>query len=163
VSRCRRWISPVSNAAPLDIALRFLAQRPRSAHEVRQRLRRAGVDEDAADQVLRTLERHGLVDDAAFANYWVDQRRTFRPRGARLVRAELRQHGVSSAIAETSTQAIEPAAEDDAYRAAHRRARTLATTDERTFKHRLSQFLIRRGFDWGTINTVVERLTAERA
>jgi regulatory protein len=143
------------------VALRYLAQRPRSEQEVRQRLRRAGVAEDAATGVLAQLREHGLVDDAAFAQYWLEQRQTFRPRGARLVRAELRQHGISTDLASAAADELAGSAEEDAYRAAQRRAAHLSTTDERAFKQRLSQFLARRGFDWAAVSTAVERLWGE--
>jgi regulatory protein len=129
---------------------------------VRLRLRRAGLDGTAADAVVAQLRQHRLIDDAAFARYWVEQRQTFRPRGARLVRAELRQHGVEATTAEEAAAALEPTAEEDAYRAAARRARSLGAADERTFKTRLGQFLARRGFDWALTPRVVERLWAER-
>jgi regulatory protein len=149
---------------PVDVALRFLAQRPRSEREVRQRLRRAGVDESATEAVLSQLKQHGLVDDRRFAQYWVEQRQTFRPRGARLLRVELHQHGVSSGEAEAAASRAEDSAEEDAYRAASRRARQLggdAAIDERTFKTRIGQFLARRGFGWETVSPVVERLWRE--
>jgi len=154
---------PVS-APPLDVALRYLAQRPRSEQEVRQRLRRAGVAEDAADGVLGQLRQHGLVDDAGFAQYWLEQRQTFRPRGARLLRAELRQHGIPPDLVAAAAAELASSADADAYRAAQKRAvalAALAVADERAFKARLAQFLSRRGFDWDTIAPVVERLWAE--
>jgi regulatory protein len=120
------------------------------------------LTDDAIEAVVAQLKQHRLVDDAAFAQYWVEQRQTFRPRGARLLRAELRSHGVEARNAEQAAAAVEPAAEQDAYRAAERRARHLAALDERTFKTRLSQFLARRGFDWDTISPVVERLYSEQ-
>src|SRR5882672_8501103 len=94
----RRWISPrpSEKTSPLDVALRYLAQRPRSENEVRRRLRRAELTDEAIDTVVAQLKQHHLVDDAAFAQYWVEQRQTFRPRGARLLRAELRSHGVGT-------------------------------------------------------------------
>jgi regulatory protein len=159
--------------ATLDRALRFLAQRPRSEYEVWQRLSRpssgtsarrarSAPDQATIKAVLARLKLHGLVDDAQFARYWVEQRQTFRPRGARLLRAELRQHGVASPAAEAAAEGIQDTAEDDAYRAASKRARQLgATLDERTFKTRLSQFLARRGFDWDTIAPVIDRLWRE--
>jgi regulatory protein len=147
--------------AAIDVALRFLAQRPRSEQEIRRRLQRAGVAEDAVAGVLVQLREHGLVDDAAFAQYWLEQRQTFRPRGARLVRAELRQHGISTDLASAAADGLAGSAEEDAYRAAQRRALHLATADERAFKQRLSQFLARRGFDWQVVSTVVERLWLE--
>lgn len=154
-----------NQAAPIDVALRFLAQRPRSEQEVRRRLRRAGVAEAAEEAVISQLRQHALVDDAAFAEYWVGQRQTFRPRGARLLRAELRQHGVDARSAEAAAETTAASAVDDAYRAAQKRARQLgsASADERAFKTRLGQFLGRRGFDWETISVAVNRLWDERA
>ncbi|MDQ6669817.1 MAG: recombination regulator RecX [Chloroflexota bacterium] len=143
------------------MALRYLAQRPRSEQEVRQRLRRAGVAEDAADGVLAQLRQRGLVDDEAFAQYWLEQRQTFRPRGARLLRAELRQHGIAADLVTAAADELAGSADEDAYRAAQKRARYLATADERAFKARLSQFLLRRGFGWEAISPAVERLYVE--
>src|SRR6266851_2423120 len=120
-----------SQTAPIDMALRFLAQRPRTEQEVRRRLLRAGTDEAAIEGVLERLRAHALVDDAAFAQYWVEQRQMFRPRGARLLRAELRHRGIDAAEAEAA------------------------------FKTRLAQFLSRRGFDWDTISVAVNRLWDE--
>jgi regulatory protein len=149
------------NVAPIDVALRFLAQRPRSEQEVRRRLQRAGADEATAAAVIAQLRQHALVDDAAFAAYWVEQRQTFRPRGARLLRAELRQHGITAGAAEAAAETTEASATDDAYRAAQKRARQLGSADQRVFKSRLAQFLARRGFAWDTISRVVDRLWAE--
>jgi len=151
-----------TQVAPIDVALRFLAQRPRSEQEVRRRLRRAGVAEAAEEAVISQLRQHALVDDTAFAAYWVEQRQTFRPRGARLLRAELRQHGVDAGAAEMAAETTAASASDDAYRAAQRRARQLSSADERAFKARLAQFLARRGFDWETISAAVNRLWDER-
>ncbi len=152
-----------SAVAPIDVALRFLAQRPRSEQEVRRRLQRPGTDDTAIEAVLQQLRRHHLVDHAAFAQYWVEQRQTFKPRGTRLLRAELRQRGIDARAAETAAEPAEVSAVDDAYRAAQKRARQLGSADERAFKTRLAQFLARRGFDWETISVAVSRLWDERA
>jgi regulatory protein len=111
--------------------------------------------------VLVQLRQHQLVDDRAFADYWVEQRQTFRPRGARLLRAELARLGVERGGAEAAVAPVADSAEADAYRAAARHARRLHGLDERTFATRLSQWLARRGFDWDTIAPVVARLWAE--
>lgn len=163
----RRWISPRRSelakapTSALDTAVRYLAQRPRSEYEVRQRLRRARLDDATIDATVEQLRRHQLLDDRAFAEYWVAQRQTFRPRGARLVRSELARLGVARERADTATAALECSAETDAYRAASRRAAQLHDLDERTFQARMAQWLARRGFDWDTITPVVQRLWAE--
>jgi regulatory protein len=162
----RRWISPrrseTDSSHALDTAVHYLAQRPRSEYEVRQRLRRAGTDAAVVETVLEQLRRHGLLDDQAFAEYWVEQRQTFRPRGARLLRAELAQHGIPRAGAEAATAPLDETAEQDAYRAAAKRASHLHGMDEATFTTRLGQWLARRGFDWDTISPVVARLWSEQ-
>ncbi len=96
------------------MALRFLAQRPRSEQEVRRRLRRAGVAEAAEEAVISQLRQNALVDDTAFAEYWVEQRQSFRPRGARLLRAELRQHGIDTRAAEAAAETTAASAADAA-------------------------------------------------
>jgi regulatory protein len=159
----RRWISPQrsDDASALDTAVRFLARRPRSEYEVRQRLRRAGIDEATTEGVLAQLRQHQLVDDRAFADYWVEQRQTFRPRGARLLRAELARLGVDRGGVDAAVEPVAGSAEEDAYRAARRQAHRLHGLDERTFATRLGGWLARRGFDWDTITPVVNRLWAE--
>ncbi len=145
----------------LDAALAFLGYRPRSAQEIRRRLARKEVPPSVVDAVLDRLHAWRLVDDEAFARYWIEQRQTFRPRGTRLLKAELRQRGVSVELAASVAEETDVTADDDAYRAAAKKARQLAALDERTFRTRLSQFLGRRGFDWDTIAPTVERLWRE--
>jgi regulatory protein len=142
-----------------DAALRFLGARPRSEREIRDRLARHEFDVQVVDRVIERLRRIKLVDDAAFASYWVEQRATHRPRGARLLKQELRQKGVSHEVVAESLPT-----EDDsegAYRAAQRKATSLRALDERTFKQRLGGFLQRRGYGYETVKTVVNRLYEE--
>ncbi len=148
--------------SPLDAALRFLAVRPRSEAEVRTRLLRAGHEATAIEQTLERLRQDGLLDDAAFAQYWLEQRRTFRPRGARLVQAELRQRGIAADLAAEAATTLDTP-EEDAYRAAFKRAHQLAHLEERAFRDRIGQLLARRGFNWDTIAPVVARLWSELA
>lgn len=147
----------------LDAALAFLGHRPRSEQEIRRRLARAEVPAEVAERVVARLREHGLVDDQAFARYWLEQRQTFRPRGARLLRAELRQKGVDAKTAGAVSDTLEETADEDAYRAARKKAQQLASQgcDQRTFRERLGQFLARRGFGWEVISPAVGRLWQE--
>lgn len=84
--------------ASYNRALDFLAVRPRSAWEVRTRLRRKQVPEDDIPGVLARLERAGYLDDAEFARYWIEERARSSPRGPRLLQQELRRKGVSGQV-----------------------------------------------------------------
>jgi regulatory protein len=144
----------------LDAALHLLGYRPRSEKELRNRLTSRGFRGDVLDHVFTRLRELKLVDDQAFAAYWVEQRQGRSPRGRRLIDRELRTKGVA---VETVAQAVDESSDESdlAYRAGQKRAAVLASLDERTFKQRLGAYLQRRGFDWQAISTAVRRLRAD--
>jgi regulatory protein len=144
----------------MDAALRLLNCRPRSEHEVNQRLNRRGFNENDIQAVLSCLKRQGLIDDSSFARFWKDNRQSFNPRSRKLTEAELRQKGVSVDIIRQELSAIDDT--DNAYRAALKHARNLNTADYPVFRRRLGEFLRRRGFGYDVINTTIIRLWSEK-
>jgi len=143
----------------LNAAFNFLSYRPRSETELRQRLNRRGFDSDNVAAVLTRLKEQGLVDDLAFAQFWKDNRESFRPRSQWLTRLELRQKGVAEEIIERVAAQVND--EASAYRAATAKARRLSTADYDGFRHRLGEYLKRRGFGYGLIKPTVERVWQE--
>ncbi|MBM3187795.1 MAG: RecX family transcriptional regulator [Chloroflexi bacterium] len=142
-----------------DKALSYLSYRNRSALEVRRYLRDKEVPEDAIAGVMARLERNRLIDDLAFARYWVENRRTFRPRGAWALRAELRQKGVRDEVISTALEDQDE--ETDALEAARRVLRRLVGLEELAFRQRLLSHLRRRGFGYDVARRVVDRLWQE--
>ncbi len=142
-----------------DKALRFLSYRPRSRAEIADYLKRRKVQPDTVGTVIERLEHAGLVDDSAFAQYWVENRESFRPRGARALRHELLQKGVSEAAIARAVEGIDET--DGAYRAAQRRVRRLRHLDYQVFRQRLGGFLQRRGFGYDVVKETVDRLWRE--
>jgi regulatory protein len=142
-------------------ALGFLTHRPRSLAEVRERLARHGHGPEVADAVLERLAGHHLVDDREFGTFWVTQRQTFHPCGPRALRWELRRKGLDAELADQAISAVASQQDDAAYRAASKKARSLAARDEPAFVRALSDHLVRRGFDFETVRTAVRRLQSE--
>jgi regulatory protein len=140
-------------------ALHFLGPRPRSEAEIRQRLASASVPREAVDAVLARLNQAGLVDDRAFANYWVDNRATFRPRSKRMLKGELRQKGLGDEAVQAALAEVDEAGA--AYSLAKQRAGRFGGLEHREFRQKLGAFLARRGFDFDTIEPVVERVWKE--
>jgi len=139
--------------------LGFLSYRPRSGAEVATYLRGRQVPAEIIDGAIDRLQRAGLLDDDAFAHYWVENREQFRPRGARALRSELRRKGVPATAIEKALEGLDEA--ESAYRAAGRRVRRLSHLDEQTFRRRLGGFLQRRGFAYDVVRETVERLWLE--
>ena len=108
---------------------------------------------------MEQLRTKGLLDDFTFAQYWVDQRVTFRPRSRRMLEMELRQKGVDGEAIEGVTLDMDDEAE--AYRAAQRRARSLSTDDFDAFFKKLVDHLRRRGFGYATAAKTAKGLWVE--
>jgi regulatory protein len=143
-----------------NAAARYLSYRPRSEFELRERLYQRGFDGDSVEAVMAKLREQGLVDDAAFAQFWKDNRESFSPRSRWLTKLELRRKGLAQDVIDEVVDVIDD--DDSAYRAALNKARNLPKSDYHSFRHRLGEYLKRRGFSYGVINHTVERLWQEQ-
>ncbi|MGD8904204.1 MAG: RecX family transcriptional regulator [Anaerolineae bacterium] len=141
--------------------LNYLSYRPRSRAEVERYLQKRGLLEDQIAPVVQRLERAGLLDDEAFARYWVENRERHRPRGPRALRYELRQKGIANRTIDRALVSLDVS--DSAYRSARRKARQLAHLDRETFMKKLVAYLARRGFDYEIARETAGRHWAELA
>jgi regulatory protein len=146
----------------LDDALRFLSFRPRSVMEVQRYLARRQVEQATAERVLDRLQELGLLDDRQFAARWVENRQAFSPRGPRALRAELRQKGVAQPEIEEALQDAGDDGEATAEALARSRLSRLRGLDAPSFRKKLGEFLMRRGFDYDVARRVADRLWREQ-
>lgn len=140
-------------------ALHFLSFRPRSRAEIEGYLEKRSVNAPQIEKIVARLERAGLLDDEAFAQYWVENRERFRPRGLRALRYELRNKGIRDDTIERALASVDVS--DSAYRSAGRKARQLRDMDRQTFFRKLVEHLARRGFSYDVARETAERLWAE--
>ena len=147
-----------ARSKPLALALRFLASRSRSEAEVRQRLASRGVDAQDIEGVLERLRELGYVDDADFAAAVIRARTQRRARGRRLVAEELQAKGVSEDVAESVLNASYGDELAVARPVAERQARRLQGRGFAEFRQRLGAFLVRRGFEHATAESLVTEL-----
>jgi regulatory protein len=139
---------------------RLLKVRPRSVGELRDRLTRKGFDANLVGQTLETLQKSGILNDHAFALWWVAQRIRLRPRGAYRLLMELREKKIDretaqKALLESGVREIE---KELAYEAIRSRLPRLARLDPVTRRRRLIGFLGRRGFSAETISAIMDSL-----
>jgi len=137
-------------------ALGLLERRPRSQVEIQRYLNDKGYSPKAVEKVLARLTEVGLLDDRAFARYWLENRANFRPRGARALRYELRQKGVPAEVID-ELLAGDHDEEQAAFQAAMARARKWQVLDTLALK-KLESFLIRRGFSYQLARDTTRRV-----
>ncbi len=140
--------------------LGLLAHRARSIAEIHRYLERFEVTPEAIAIIVERLTSHGYLDDLQFAQAWVGDRERFRPRSPAALRNELREKGVSQEIIAQVLSEIDQDA--SARRAAEAYARRLQNLDERSFRQKLGNHLLRRGFAHGVVWKVVDQIWNEQ-
>lgn len=145
----------------VERAVKFLSYRPRSTAEVRRNLIKHDTPEPVIEITIERLEGFGYLDDHAFARFWLENRDNFKPRGPRALRYELRQKGIEPTIINELLDEMD--VQDAAYRAGQTQLRKLQGLHQQEFKHKLGNFLQRRGFNYGVSRDVIEQLISELA
>ncbi len=146
--------------AARETCLRLLARRARSAAELEQRLRRAGFEQNTIETVLADLERVNLVNDEEFARLWVADRMSSGRSGRHKLRAELRRKGVAEETIRTSVdEAVSDEMElEQALDLARRRLHGQPV--DAPARLRLRRLLLGRGYGFGTVESVMRRLSS---
>ncbi|MCP4359976.1 MAG: hypothetical protein GY796_18370 [Chloroflexi bacterium] len=137
-------------------AIRFITYRPRSTAEVQQNLQKKGFNDDVIAQAVTRLEEADLLDDAAFARFWVEQRETFKPRSHFALRQELRQKGVSEYMIDNILTSVDETAA--ARRAAQKKLYHWQKLPQNEFSAKLGAYLQRRGFSYSIIRDVLDEM-----
>jgi len=140
-------------------SLLYLSYRARSEKEIRQNLRKHEVSEEVIEETLERLRKAGLANDNEFAQTWVENRSTFRPRSKRALSIELRQKGLDNETIQASLSNVDE--EALAYQAGSKRAPRFKNLEWSEFRKKLSEFLARRGFSYSVTSPVVSRLWSE--
>jgi len=141
-------------------ALRFLGYRPRSIHEVRENLQKHKIPENVIEEVLKRLQDANLLNDQQFAQAWVENRNTFRPRSRRALAMELRQKGLDDEVVQ---HVLDDNVDENALalEAARKYARKVQHLEWPDFRQKLGSFLGRRGFSYGVIAPVLRQVWSE--
>nr|WP_174805657.1 recombination regulator RecX [Kitasatospora sp. MMS16-BH015] len=139
-----------------DICLRLLTGTAKTRKQLADALRRKEIPAEVIERVLDRYEEVGLIDDAAFAQAWVEQRHAGRRLGRRALAQELRTRGVEGELVEQAVAQVEPEDEEAAARdLVERKLRTTRGLDSQVRTRRLVGMLARRGYAEGLAFRVV--------
>ena len=144
----------------LDAAYCYLSYRPRSEAEVKQRLYQRGFDVEVVKETVTRLKEQDLIDDFAFAQFWKENRLSFKPKSKKLIIKELNDRKVNREIIEQVTKDIDDM--DNACKLGHRRMHILIHLDYPEFYRRLSNYLSYRGFNYEVIKRTTALLWQEK-
>jgi regulatory protein len=159
-----RDLGPVADPESVarTIVLAKLTTRAQSRSELAKALAAKDVPSEVATAVLDRFEQVGLVDDQAFADSWVESRRSSRGLAGRALAQELRHKGVADDVVRSSLDRIDPEEERAAARAlVDRKLRSLRHVDDAARFRRLTGLLARKGYPAPVVMSVVREALAE--
>ena len=138
--------------------LRVINFRPRSSEELITKLKDKGYAEDIITEVILEFEKKGLLNDTKFSRLWIESRMARRPKGASVLRQELKAKGVKEEVIDKALDSLKNnySEYEVVKNLADSRMPALEGLDKTTAKRRLVGYLQRRGFDFDTIMKVVE-------
>ncbi len=134
-----------------DRALNLIMRRPRSEWELRDYLKRNDYAENYIQEILNKLSKRGYVDDADFARRWVENRRLLKATSKRRLTQELRQKRVSDEDIQSALEADETDEQQVLRELIERKRKQSKYQDDQ----KLMQYLIRQGFRYGDIKTIL--------
>lgn len=151
--------------AAVRTALRSLERRPFARRDLSRRLVRKGHQPEAVEAALDRLDTMGLLDDAAFAELYV-QSKAPRGQGPRRLLHDLRGLGVADEVASEAVRRTFPPGYDlgpVVQQLAAKRAGQLGDLPPAVKRRRLMAYLTRRGFGGSEVVDAVKGVVAAGA
>lgn len=164
----------------INKSLKFIAARPRSEKEIerktadylfkiikkietQKRFNLVSEVEKATEAVLYYLRDKNLVDDEAFAVWWIEQRLEFRPRSKRELYSELLSRGLERKLIEKKLAETSYNEEAVARFLIDKKIKTLPGDLSKTEKrNKLLDYLSRKGFSFSQIIDLIDERLGKR-
>ncbi len=136
-----------------QFALRYLTARPRTIREVNNLLSKKGFAPELIEHIIKRLIDQRLLDDRDFALSWIDFRNQTRPTGQRLLKIELKMHGV---MPDVINEVVDNNTQDELTLA--RQALAVRFKKTNVEYQKALEFLVRRGFDYAIAREAVKTI-----
>jgi len=138
-----------------DKLLRFAMVRPRSEKEVVDYFRRKKIHESMHEEMIKKLKHLDLLNDLAFAKWWIDQRINFKNKSKRVIQMELRAKGIDKNTIDDAFGETVIDEEKMARELIEKKMYKWKGLELREARQKMSQYLVGKGFGWDVIQKVV--------
>ena len=138
-------------------ALNYLKHRARTRHEITVYLEKRTHDQELIVSVLNYLDELKLIDDAAFADWYITSRLKYKPRGPRLIKQELKHLGLPAEMITSKLEAISPNEYTQAaVKLLSQKARLFTKLPAYQARLKANQYLFQHGFEAATRETAID-------
>lgn len=151
---------PLTAAQALNRAAALCARSEQAPADVRDKLIKWGLGDDAADEVVRQLTAQGFLDEERYARAFVKDRFSFNGWGRIKIAHQLRTKGIPAEVIDEAMSAID----EEKYRERlvdllHTKWRTVSQREPRAAWAAMMRFAASRGFETGIAAECVKQVT----
>ena len=150
-------------AKAFNKALHFLSFQMRSEYEVKKKLHDAGHGEAVVLEAVRKLESLGFLNDQTYSKALLETKKRTLKKGPRAIRQDLKKKGIDKALQD---EVLETFTEEEqleiAMQLAEKEVRAGSRRTPLQLKQKIQDVLMRKGYSFGIVNDVLERIDLER-
>ena len=130
-----------------------------SKGQMMEALEKHSFGQPAINETLKNLEQLGHIKDEKYAKNWVNGRQRSKPRSKKMLTYELIDKGIDKSTVDRVVGQIDDEDEKQlALDVAQRQARRYRSLPRHVAQRRLHGFLLRRGFDYDTIQRTIKQV-----
>ncbi len=116
------------------------------------------ISDIVIESLIEKLKQKRLLNDEDFAKAWIVARRRSKKKGKIALKSELYQKGIDREIVDKILEESTPEAEEQlARQAVEKKWKTFSTLPYPERKKKAYEFLMRRGFEYEIVKSVVEK------
>ncbi|MEW6571632.1 MAG: regulatory protein RecX [Nitrospirota bacterium] len=145
-----------SHAEARQYALKLLSYRSRSEKELRDRLKKKGIQEAVISSTIEHLRNLGLVNDVLLAEILMNDAINIKLLSQNGARQYVLSRGVPREITDAAFEKLDNMDIENARKIVARKLEALKDYPGKTVKRRLCNFLLRRGYSYETIAEVLK-------
>lgn len=155
----KEWQEEDEALKSFSAALNYLSFRPRSKKEMENYLAKKGFSRAAIESALNKLENYRYIDDFTFASSWTKSRLNNKQMSKRMIAYELYHKGIDRDVIDKVLEMVDEEEEERAALAlAEKYFKRYQGLEKKQMLYKISQALARRGFDWGLIQKVCNKV-----
>ena len=141
-------------------AWRFLARRMHSRKELRDKLITKEHKQEDIDTILSELENKNYLNDTSFTRQMISEELNLRKSGPLLIKNKLLKKGVENTLISSLINELydEHLQYQNCQYFANKKLSSLKSSNDRSTKTKLGNFLIQKGFPWDMCNRVIAEL-----
>jgi regulatory protein len=143
------------------ISFDYLSYRIRTITEIRKRLRKAKLQDETIEKVIKHLQELKLVDDEAFARQLISENVKNKPSGRRMLEKKLFEKGIPKQVSESVLDEVltEETEKELALKVYEKLLPKLKELDKQEARQKVFARLAAKGFNFDIINEIIREKT----